>query len=166
MREARYVSLIPRTTLHSDSEHFIPEVSFLGIHMIPSQWRAFRWQGLKSNFRFSEFRMSAEVHCPHGRVTLVPAEVRTYLFDRSNMIMLLVQIVLSTVSSFILYYCSVSYSVADPGHFDTDPAFQYWSGSDLPFQRDNAPKTVLFVQLNLIFIVNRYARNQPEGIFR
>jgi hypothetical protein len=33
--------------------------------------------------------------------------------------------VLSTVSSFILYYCSVSYSVADPGHFDTDPAFQY-----------------------------------------
>ncbi len=65
----------------------------------------------------------------------------------------------------------------DPGpdpacHFDTDPdpAFQFdtdpdptvWSGS-LPFQRLNVPKTVLFIHLNLVFLVSRSNRTQPKG---
>jgi hypothetical protein len=33
----------------------------------------------------------------------------------------------------------------------------------LPFQRLNVPKTVLFIHLNLIFFVSRFARTQPEG---
>jgi hypothetical protein len=77
-------------------------------------------------------------------------------------------------------------SVADPNHFDPDPAFHfdmnldpdpffhfdtdpnptvwYRSGS-LPFLKGNVPKTVLFVHLNLSFIVSRFARTQPKGIF-
>jgi hypothetical protein len=37
------------------------------------------------------------------------------------------------------------------------------SGS-LPFQRGNVPKTVLFIHLNLIFLVSRSNRTQPEGM--
>ncbi len=45
---------------------------------------------------------------------------------------------------------------------DPDPTAWYGSGS-LPFQRRNVPKTVLFIHLNLIFLVSRSARTQPEG---
>jgi hypothetical protein len=59
-------------------------------------------------------------------------------------------------------------SVADPNSFDTDsdpdPAYQFDTDLDptvgygsgfLPFQRGNVPKTVLFIHLNLIFLVSR-----------
>jgi hypothetical protein len=39
----------------------------------------------------------------------------------------------------------------------------YGSGS-LPFQRGNVPKKVLFMHLNLIFLVSRSNRIQPKGI--
>jgi hypothetical protein len=51
-------------------------------------------------------------------------------------------------------------SVADPGPFDSDPAFQFDKNPDptvlhgsgsLPFQRGNVPKTVLFIHLYLIY---------------
>ncbi len=64
----------------------------------------------------------------------------------------------------------------DPAfHFDTDPdpdAFQFvtdpdvWYGSGSgtsPFQRGNVPITVLFMHLNLIFLVSRSNRTHTKG---
>jgi hypothetical protein len=50
-------------------------------------------------------------------------------------------------------------------HFDKDLdlAMCYGSGSFL-FQSRNVPKVVLFVNLNLIFLISRSARSQKEGV--
>ncbi len=61
----------------------------------------------------------------------------------------------------------------DPLYTDPDPAFQFdmdpdptvWYGSgSLSFQIGTVPKTVLFIHLNVIFLVSRSNRTQPEGI--
>jgi hypothetical protein len=71
----------------------------------------------------------------------------------------------------------VSTSVVDPDHFDTDydPAFHFDTDPDpanrsgyrsLLYQRGNVPKTVpvLYIQLDLIFLVSRSAWTQPESV--
>ncbi len=69
-------------------------------------------------------------------------------------------------SGFSLWYGSGS----DPTfHFDTDPdpdsTTLYSSGSgSLLFQRGNVPKKVIFINLNLVFLVCRSSRSQTAGI--
>ncbi len=69
----------------------------------------------------------------------------------------------------------VSTSVVDPDHFDTDsdPDFHFDTDPDpanrsgyrsLLYQRGNVPKTVLYIHLDLIFLVSRSARTQPESV--
>jgi hypothetical protein len=52
--------------------------------------------------------------------------------------------------------CGVDFSVADPDYFDTD--------RDPTISKGNVPESVLFIHLNLIFLVGRSARTQPADI--
>ncbi len=57
----------------------------------------------------------------------------------------------------------------DPAfHFDPDPdcAFRFGPDPDPYCFKEicNVPKTILFIHLNLIFLVSRSTRAQPEGI--